>query len=80
MTEEQLADQAKRLFPHLKKLSHSDDELVVTAKKLYPHIQDEFHKDVGKSVVRETAGMLRKALWAAGAFVLALLGIKWAGK
>lgn len=79
-TEDQVAAQAKRLYPHIRDHLHTDDELLVHAKKLYPHIEDEFHRDVGRSIVRETSGMLRKALWAIGGAIVAFLSFKWFGK
>lgn len=72
-SEENLAKQTERLFPHIRKKLYDPDELLVHAQKLYPHIQGEFHKDVGKGVVSEATGMLRKALWAIGSLLLALL-------
>lgn len=79
-TEDKLESQANRLFPHIREKLHSEDELSTHAKKLYPHMQDEFHRDIGRSVVTETTGMLRKALWAVVGAAVAFLSFKWLGK
>lgn len=75
--EDDLEHEADRLYPHFRNKLHDDDELTILAKKLHPHVEENFLKDVGKGVVSTATGMLRKALWALGGGVLAILTFRW---
>lgn len=79
-TEDQVAAQAKRLYPHIRDHLHTDDELSILAKKLKPHSDDLDAQQVGKFVVGEALAVIRKALWALGAGALAFFSFKWFGK
>lgn len=78
-SEDEVEVLAKRLYPYIKSQIHSDDELTVLGNKLYPKIEENFHRDIGNSVVNEAAGVLRKALWTLGGFLLAFVTGKWSG-
>lgn len=75
--EEEVANQAKRLYPHIRDRLHTHDELSDHARKLYPHIEENFLQDIGKGVVSAAASLLRKALWALGFGLLAWHAPKW---
>jgi hypothetical protein len=70
--------QAKRLFPYIREILHSDDELTILGNKIYPKIEDNLDKGLGKGVRTEAVGLLRQALRAAGIALLALFAFnKW---
>jgi hypothetical protein len=80
-TEEQLEVLSERLFPLIKKQLHTEDELAILAKKLQPHNDDLDAQKVGRFVIGEALGVLRKALWAIGAGLLAAYAyVKGVGK